>query len=82
MSITFPTTLVIGGAMDLMLGIQLLRDSGHMPGLAKTFAVVILTNGICSLSLIFSGLSLILFPVAALILALMFLRKPEVLEFV
>ena len=82
MSIAFPTMLVIVGAMDLMLGIQLLRDSDHLPGLVKAFAVVILINGICSLSLIFSGLSLVLFPVAALILALMFLRKPEVLEFV
>ncbi|MFK8021284.1 MAG: hypothetical protein AB8B86_16080 [Pseudomonadales bacterium] len=82
MTVAFPTTLLIFGATDLLLGIQLLRDSDHLPGLVKAFAVVILVGGICNLSIIFSGLGLVLFPVAALILALMFLRKPETVEFV
>jgi len=82
MTVAFTSTLLIFGATDLLLGIQLLRDSDHLPGLVKALAVVILLGGICNLSIIFSGLGLVLFPVAALILALLFLRKPEAVEFV
>lgn len=82
MTIAFPVALLMHGAVDTILGIQLLRDSEQLPGLLKGIGVVVLLLGIVNLSLIMTFLTLILFPVFALMLALLFLREPEAVEFV
>ncbi len=82
MTVAFPVVLLMHGAVDTILGIQLLRDSDQLPGLVKGIGVVVLLLGIANLSLIMTFLTLILFPVFALMLALLFLREPEAVEFV
>ncbi len=82
MTITFPVVLLMYGAVDTILGIWLLRDSEQLPGLLKAIGVVVLLLGIANLSLIMTFLTLILFPAFALLLAILFLREPEVVEFV
>ncbi len=74
--------LVFFGVLDIVLAVILLRDSNQLPGLVKGVAVVNLILGACEVTLLMSFMTLVLYPLFAVLLAILFLRKPEEVEFV
>ena len=74
--------LIIFGVMDITLGILLLRDAKQLPDMIRMFATVNVILGICELSVILSFATVLIYPISALILALHFLRKPDLIEIV
>lgn len=75
-------SLIAFGVLDIIVGIMLLRDGGEMAALIRIFAVVTLIQGIFEVSIVFSPLVLIVFPLSALFLAVHFLRPAEMVEVV
>ena len=75
-------TIIISGVAEILIGCLLLRDSNHMPPPIKIFAIITLIMGIFDLTVIFSFISLFIYPVSMLVLATYFLSKPEMIEVV
>jgi len=75
-------SVVLGGVSEILIACLLLRDSGTMPPLVRIFAIITLIMGIFDLTLIFSFISLFIFPVSMLVLAMYFMSKPEMIEIV
>ncbi len=75
-------SLVLFGVLDIVLAVILLRDSRELPGLVKVFAVANLIHGICEVTILMSWAVIFLYPVTVVILAVLFLRRPEEVEFV
>ncbi|NQY65781.1 MAG: hypothetical protein HRT38_19205 [Alteromonadaceae bacterium] len=75
-------SMVIFGLVEITIGIILLRHFDILPSLLKAIAIVSLIQGIFELSIIFSFVVIFSFPVYLIILAVYFLRKPEMIEVV
>lgn len=75
-------SVVLGGVSEILIGCLLLRDSSTMPPLVRIFAIITLIMGVFDLTLIFSFISLFIFPVSMLVLAMYFMSKPEMIEVV
>jgi len=75
-------TIIISGVAEILIGCLLLRDSNQMPAPIKIFAIITLIMGIFDLTVIFSFISLFIYPVSMLVLATYFLSKPEMIEVV
>ena len=75
-------TGILSGVAEVLMGCLLLRDGASMPPLVRIFAIITLIMGIFDLTVIFSFVSLFIFPVAMLVLATYFLSKPEMVEVV
>lgn len=73
------STIVFGG-LNIALGFILLTQSREFLGTLKTFAIVQIIQGIFELTVIFSFVTIVIFPLALIILAILFIREPEVLE--
>ena len=74
--------IVVFGVIDILIAAVMLRNSQQLPDLMKTFAVVTLIQGVFEVTIIFSVFSILIYPIATLILAIHFLRKPEMVEVV
>ncbi len=72
----------LGGIIDIVVAIKLLRVKERFNDLIKALAYINLVGGICMATVIFSPISLILLPIWWAILAMVFLREKEELEFV
>lgn len=70
------------GLLDILIGIVLLKDSSQLPSLVKAFAIAMLINGLAAITFIFSILVIAVYPIALVILAIYFLKKPEMIEVV
>jgi len=66
----------------IVLGVSLLRRGNDVATLLKVFAVMLIVIALLQASVIFSVLNVFLFPVAVLLLAVYFLRSPEVVDLV
>lgn len=73
-------TLIIFGLLDIVIGVVLFTKAREFSSLIKIFAVVILIQGICELSIVFGIVSIVSFSVASILLSVIFLRQPDVLE--
>jgi hypothetical protein len=73
---------VVFGVLDILIAAVLLRNSQQLPDLMKSFAIVTLIQGVFEVTIIFSFFSILIYPIATLILAMYFLRKPEMVEVV
>ena len=73
-------SMIIFGLVDITIGIILLRHFDMLPSLLKALAIVSLIQGILELSIIFNFAVIFSFPVYLIILAVYFLRKPEMIE--
>ncbi|MCJ8319053.1 MAG: hypothetical protein MJK12_05440 [Colwellia sp.] len=85
MSLTYTISIgsmIIFGLVDITIGIILLRHFDMLPNLLKAIAIVSLIQGIFELSIIFNFAVIFIFPVYLIILAVYFLRKPEMIELV
>lgn len=75
-------TVILSGVAEILMGCLLLKDGSSMPPLVRIFAIITLIMGIFDLTVIFSFVSLFMFPVSMLVLATYFLSKPEMIEVV
>jgi hypothetical protein len=73
-------SIIIFGAADLLMGALLLKHSDVDNGILKAFAVITIIQGVFEITIVFSGAVILIFPVALMILAMLFMRKPDVLE--
>ena len=72
----------IGGVIDIIIGIRLLRDKTRFNEMIRVLAYLNVACGICLATAILSPLSLILMPIWWAILGMVFLREKEEAEFV
>ncbi|MEM7610444.1 MAG: hypothetical protein AAF270_02120 [Pseudomonadota bacterium] len=70
------------GVLDIVLGALLLKERRELPGLLRGFAIVNLIMGVFEVTLIFAFLTILIYPIALILLALNFLRQPEAIEIV
>ena len=75
-------TLIVFGVLDLVLGIFLWSDKDKLADGFKYFAMVNAIMGICELTVFLSITSLLLYPLSLILLAVIFLKKPQEVEFV
>jgi len=75
-------SIIIYGVVDILLAIILLRQRENLSSLINAFAIINLVMGILEVTVIFSFATLVIFPLVAIILAMVFLRKPEMIEIV
>ena len=68
------------GVVDLLIGIFLLENSTELPSLLKTYAVLSIVKGVLGITVIVAPVLIFIFPLSLIVLALLFLRKPESIE--
>ena len=78
----FAGTMLIFGIIDLLMGIILLRNRKKLSGLVFGFGLVCLLMAPFELSVVFSFMTIVAFPVALVLLSVVFLRKPTEIEVV
>jgi hypothetical protein len=78
----FTAAMVTIGIVDIMIAVKLLRIKESFSEYIRVFAYVTMAAGICEVSVIFAPFSLILIPVSAGVLALVFFRDRQEVEFV
>jgi hypothetical protein len=76
------TGIAVFGIIDIILGIILLRQKDRFSFPIRIFAGLSLATGICEATIVLSFLSLLLVPASCAVLAYIFLRKVEEVEFV
>jgi hypothetical protein len=75
-------SMVLFGVLDILIGIVLLRASVPVPSVLKIFAVITLIQGCFEITLFFSFMTLIIFPLGMVVLAVYFISKPDSIEVV
>ena len=81
-SALFVGSLIAFGALDIMLGVWLLRSREDLSGGLKTFAVFSIVLGVCEITVFLSLGAVVIYPIYLVILAVVFLREPEELQIV
>lgn len=74
--------MVTIGIVDILIASRLLQIKDSLGEYVRGFAYVTMVAGICEVSVLFSPLSVVLIPVSAVILALVFFRDRQEVEFV
>jgi len=72
----------LGGIIDIVIAVKLLREKERFNDLIKALAYINLASGICGVTVILTPISLILVPIWWALLAMLFLREKEDVEFV
>lgn len=70
------------GIVDILIAVKLLKDKESFSEYIRGFAYVTMAAGICEVTVLLSLLSIVLVPVSAIILALVFFRDKQEVEFV
>ena len=78
----FTASIIVFGIIDILIGVILLAGRDELPEQFKTFAVVNLIMGVFEVTFFMSPIVLVLLPVVTILIALIFFRKPEMLEIV
>jgi len=74
--------MVIAGVVDILIAVKILKVKDMFNDLVRAFGYVTMAAGILEATIILSPLALILAPVSCVILAMIFLREKENVEFV
>jgi len=74
--------LIMGGIIDIFIAIKLLRIKESLNDVLRAYAYLTLISGICATSLILFPFALLMVPVSTIILALIFFKSKEPVEFV
>jgi len=81
--ISFMTvTMVVAGVVNILIAVKILKVKDTFNDLIRAFGYVTMAAGILQSTIILSPLALILAPVLSVILAIIFLRDKENVEFV
>ncbi|UCG61357.1 MAG: hypothetical protein JSV52_13710 [Candidatus Zixiibacteriota bacterium] len=78
----FAGAMVAIGIVDILIAIKLLKIKEHFSELIRAFAYISMGAGICEVSVLLSPLSLVLVPVSAIVLAMIFFRDRHQVEYV
>ncbi len=78
----FTGAMVSIGIVDILIATKLLKIKETLSEYVRGFAYVTMVAGICEVTVLFAPFSLLLFPVSAIILALVFFRDKQETEFV
>jgi hypothetical protein len=73
-------SLLIFGVADILLGVLLLKSPHSQSGILKSLAIVVIIQGVIEITIIFSFALVAIFPVTLVILAVLFMRKPDELD--
>jgi hypothetical protein len=73
---------VIFGALDMVLGIMLFIKARKYSAVLTAFAILTVMQGFFELTIFLSPAVFVIYPLALIVLAVMFLRQPEALEIV
>ncbi len=76
------STLIVFGVLDVVLGVILLTKSAELSPLIKVFAVITIIQGIMEVTVILSPVTFIIFPVALILLSILFIKQPEALDII
>jgi len=74
--------LVSAGIINIIIGIRLLKIKESMSDLLLAYTYFILVAGIIQVSVIFSPLVLLMLPISSILLAMIFFKSEEQVEFV
>ncbi|MBL4672970.1 MAG: hypothetical protein JKX81_11980 [Arenicella sp.] len=75
-------SLFVFGVADILLGVLLLKNPHNQSSILKSLAIVAIIQGVIEITVIFSFALVAIFPVTLVILAVLFMRKPDVLELI
>ena len=78
----FASAMVTIGIVDILIAVKLLKIKEHLSEYIRVFAFVTMAAGICEVSVLLAPLSLLLIPVTAIVLALIFFKDKHVVEYV
>lgn len=78
----FTGAMVSIGIVDILIAVKLLKDKETFSEYIRGFAYVTMAAGICEVTVLLGLLSIILVPVSAILLALIFFRDKQEVEFV
>jgi len=78
----FTAAMVSIGIVDILIAVKLLKDKENFGEYIRGFGYVTMAAGICEVTVLLSLLSLVLIPVSSIILALIFFRDKQEVEFV
>lgn len=81
-AVFFTGAMVSIGIVDILIAVKLLKDKENFSEFIRGFAYVTMAAGICEVTVLLTPLALILIPVSAVILALVFFRDRQEVEFV
>ena len=81
--LTFMTiAMVTAGIVDILIAVKILRVKDNLNDMIRAFGYVTMAAGLLEATIILSPIALILVPVSCVILALIFLRGKDEVEFV
>jgi hypothetical protein len=78
----FTGAMVTAGIVDILIAIKLLKVKENFSEYIRGFAYITMAAGICEVTVLLSPLSLLIVPVSAIVLALIFFRDQQEVEFV
>ena len=82
LGIFYAVGLVVIGAIDLIIGAKIIRSKVEVSELVRVYGWLSMVIGFFEVTVIFSFVNLLLVPVAFVVLALLFFKRPEHVEFV
>lgn len=74
--------MVTIGIVDILIAVKLLKVKENFSEYIRGFAYVTVASGICEVTVLLSPFALVLIPVSAIVLALVFFRDQQEVEFV
>jgi hypothetical protein len=73
-------SLLVYGVADILMGVLLLKNSDNDSSIIKTLAIVAIIQGIFEITIIFSPALIAIWPLMLVVLAILFMHKPDQLE--
>jgi hypothetical protein len=81
--LTFVVIMMLsGGTIDILIAVRLMKIKDVVSDVLKVYIYLTLATGIMMVSLILSPLALLLAPVSSVLLAIIFFKEKEQVEFV
>ena len=81
-TVSLIVSLVVFGILDLILGVMLLSNAKEMSGGVVAFAIITIIQGVVEFTVIFSLTTIVVYPIALLVIGIVMLIKPQELEVV
>ncbi|MBU0985037.1 MAG: hypothetical protein KKA42_14280 [candidate division Zixibacteria bacterium] len=78
----FALFMISGGVINILVAVQLFRLKDQLNETIHVYGWICMIAGVCQLTLILSPVAAILMPVACVVMALIFFREKDELEFV
>lgn len=73
-------SMIVFGVADILMGVLLLKNADNESTMLKALAIVVIVQGVVEITVVFSFTLIAIFPITLLVLALLFMQKPDTLE--